>query len=175
MAGSEALPRGRLDRSCRSRVWLFGCSWQASACSARSTRCLRLRSPFRRIVPAIERGEHLVQAVAHAPSATMRIWAGSVRRNGACRSGRGQEPDARQKAESAESSRTPTGSAPSATACGAMARRSIAMPSEVYTKLTDADLGAVIAYVKQVPPVDRGGASRAASDRWGALCLPWAR
>jgi cytochrome c553 len=31
----------------------------------------------------------------------------------------------------------------------------IMMPSEVYTKLTDADLGAVIAYVKQVPPVDR--------------------
>jgi mono/diheme cytochrome c family protein len=31
----------------------------------------------------------------------------------------------------------------------------IMMPSEVYTKFTDADLGAVIAYVKQVPPVDR--------------------
>jgi cytochrome c553 len=31
----------------------------------------------------------------------------------------------------------------------------IMMPSEVYTKLTDADLGAVIAYVKQVPPIDR--------------------
>ena len=31
----------------------------------------------------------------------------------------------------------------------------IAMPSEVYTKLTDADLGAVIAYLKQLPPVDR--------------------
>jgi cytochrome c553 len=31
----------------------------------------------------------------------------------------------------------------------------IMMPSEVYTRFTDADLGAVIAYVKQVPPVDR--------------------
>jgi cytochrome c553 len=31
----------------------------------------------------------------------------------------------------------------------------IMMPSEVYTKFTDADLGAVIAYVKQVPTVDR--------------------
>jgi mono/diheme cytochrome c family protein len=31
----------------------------------------------------------------------------------------------------------------------------IGMPSEVYTKMTDADLGAVIAYLKQLPPVDR--------------------
>jgi len=29
------------------------------------------------------------------------------------------------------------------------------MPSEVYTNLSDEDLGAVIAYVKQLPPVDR--------------------
>ena len=29
------------------------------------------------------------------------------------------------------------------------------MPSEVYTKMTDGDLGAVIAYLKQLPPVDR--------------------
>ena len=31
----------------------------------------------------------------------------------------------------------------------------IGMPSEVYTKMTDGDLGAVIAYLKQLPPVDR--------------------
>jgi cytochrome c553 len=31
----------------------------------------------------------------------------------------------------------------------------IMMPSEVYTKFTDADLGALIAYLKQLPPVDR--------------------
>ncbi len=31
----------------------------------------------------------------------------------------------------------------------------IMMPSEVYTRFTDADLGAIIAYAKQVPPVDR--------------------
>ena len=31
----------------------------------------------------------------------------------------------------------------------------IMMPSEVYTRFTDADLGAVIAYLKQLPPVDR--------------------
>ena len=31
----------------------------------------------------------------------------------------------------------------------------IAMPSEVFTNLTDADLGAVIAWARQVPPVDR--------------------
>ncbi|HUR02337.1 MAG TPA: c-type cytochrome [Nonomuraea sp.] len=29
------------------------------------------------------------------------------------------------------------------------------MPSEVYTRFTDADLGAIVAYLKQVPPVDR--------------------
>lgn len=32
----------------------------------------------------------------------------------------------------------------------------IVMPSEVYTHMTDADLGALIAYLVQVPPVDRG-------------------
>ena len=31
----------------------------------------------------------------------------------------------------------------------------IVMPSEVFTHLSDADLGAVIAYLKQLPPVDR--------------------
>ena len=31
----------------------------------------------------------------------------------------------------------------------------IMMPSEVYANLSDADLGAAIAYLKQVPPVDR--------------------
>ena len=31
----------------------------------------------------------------------------------------------------------------------------IAMPSEVYTKMSDEDLGAIIAYLKQLPPVDR--------------------
>ncbi len=31
----------------------------------------------------------------------------------------------------------------------------IVMPSEVFTHLTDADLGSVIAYVRQLPPVDR--------------------
>jgi mono/diheme cytochrome c family protein len=31
----------------------------------------------------------------------------------------------------------------------------IMMPSEVYTKFTDADLGAMVAYLKQLPPVDR--------------------
>ena len=31
----------------------------------------------------------------------------------------------------------------------------IMMPSEVYTRMTDADLGAVIVYLKQLPPVDR--------------------
>ena len=31
----------------------------------------------------------------------------------------------------------------------------IAMPSEVYTYMADADLGAIIAYLKQAPPVDR--------------------
>jgi len=31
----------------------------------------------------------------------------------------------------------------------------IAMPSEVFTYLTDADLGAVIAFLRQAPPVDR--------------------
>ena len=29
------------------------------------------------------------------------------------------------------------------------------MPSEVYTRFTDADLGAIVAYLKQLPPVDR--------------------
>jgi hypothetical protein len=29
------------------------------------------------------------------------------------------------------------------------------MPSEVYTYMADADLGAIIAYLKQAPPVDR--------------------
>ena len=31
----------------------------------------------------------------------------------------------------------------------------IVMPSEVFTHLSDADLGAIIAYLKQLPPVDR--------------------
>jgi mono/diheme cytochrome c family protein len=31
----------------------------------------------------------------------------------------------------------------------------IMMPSEVYTRFTDADLGAIVAYLKQLPPVDR--------------------
>jgi mono/diheme cytochrome c family protein len=31
----------------------------------------------------------------------------------------------------------------------------IVMPSEVFTHLTDADLGSVIAYIRQLPPVDR--------------------
>jgi cytochrome c553 len=31
----------------------------------------------------------------------------------------------------------------------------VAMPSEVFTNFTDADLGALVAYLKQLPPVDR--------------------
>lgn len=47
------------------------------------------------------------------------------------------------------------------------------MPSDDYAYLSDADLGALIAYVKSVPP-KIANCQPFDSDHWAVLCLAWA-